>query len=320
VAVVLGAVCGALFVMGFSTICIAISKEYAILWPWHFPGVYLTRPTYSFEFFPPKTEAAEASFWEAIPALAALAPSFMTVTYGAGGSTRDKTLEIVAKLRAQTNLPVAAHLTFINTTRDDVFKVTDALWENGTRHIIALRGDLPADLTWPLAIDKNYFQYTSDFIEALCKRHQFEISVAAYPEKHPDSKSLDDDIFALKKKCDAGATRAITQFFFENDKFYSFVEKCQKAGITTPISPGLLPVHDFKSMLRFAGRCQASVPGWLAEGFAKFEGQPDDSRKYAEELLVKQVLDLAKNGVPHIHFYTLNKPDITTQACKALQQ
>lgn len=274
--------------------------------------------TYSFEFFPPKTEAAEAAFWEAIPALAALDPAFMTVTYGAGGSTRDKTLGIVAELRRKTNLPIAAHLTFINTTRDDVFAVTDALWENGTRHVIALRGDLPADLSWPLAKDENYFQYTSDFIEALCERHQFEISVAAYPEKHPDSKSLEDDIFALKKKCDAGATRAITQFFFENDKFYSFIEKCQKAGIYTPICPGLLPVHDFKSMLRFAGRCQATVPGWVMEKFSKFEDKPDDARKYAEELLVTQALDLAQNGVSHIHFYTLNKSGITAQACDAL--
>ncbi|MGB4107658.1 MAG: methylenetetrahydrofolate reductase [NAD(P)H] [Alphaproteobacteria bacterium] len=274
--------------------------------------------TYSFEFFPPKTEAAEAAFWDAIPALAALNPAFMTVTYGAGGSTRDKTLGIVAELRKKTNLPVAAHLTFINTTRDDVFAVTDALWKNGTRHVIALRGDLPPDLSWPLAHDKNYFQYTSDFIEALCKRHQFEISVAAYPEKHPDSKSLDDDIQALKKKCDAGATRAITQFFFENDKFYSFVEKCRKAGITTPICPGLLPVHDFKAMTRFAGRCQAGVPQWLADGFSKFEGKPEDARKYAGELLITQALDLAKNGVSHIHFYTLNKADITAQACDAL--
>lgn len=275
-------------------------------------------PTYSFEFFPPKTEAAETAFWSAIPALTDLKPAFMTVTYGAGGSTRDKTLEIVAALRKKTNLPVAAHLTFINTTKNDVFGVTDALWANGTRHIIALRGDLPADLPWPLTFDENYFQHTSDFVEALRGRHDFEISVSAYPEKHPDSKSLADDISALKKKCDAGATRAITQFFFENEKFYGFVEQCAAAGITTSICPGLLPIHDFKSMTRFAQRCQASVPAWLADKFSKLENDPAGARELAVELLIKQALDLKKNGVQHIHFYTLNKSDITTQACKAL--
>jgi methylenetetrahydrofolate reductase (NADPH) len=274
--------------------------------------------TYSFEFFPPKTETAEASFWDAIPTLADLKPAFMTVTYGAGGSTRDKTLEIVASLREKTKLPVAAHLTFINTTKENVFGVTDALWANGTRHIIALRGDLPPDLPWPLTFDENYFQHTSDFVEALMERHKFEISVSAYPEKHPDSKSLEDDIYALKKKCDAGATRAITQFFFENDKFYSFVDQCTKYGITTPICPGLLPIHDFKSMTRFAARCQATVPAWLAEKFAKHENDPAGARALAVDLLTEQALDLKKNGVPHIHFYTLNKSDITTQACKAL--
>ncbi len=278
----------------------------------------MSRTTYSFEFFPPKTDTAEQAFWAAISALAALDPAFMTVTYGAGGSTRDKTLEIVAALRQKTKLPIAAHLTFINTVKDDLFLVTDALWNGGTRHLIALRGDMPAGLSWPLDKDGDYFQYTSEFVEALVKRKEFEISVSAYPEKHPDSKSLADDIDALKKKCDAGATRAITQFFFENRKFYDFVEACEKAGITTPICPGLLPIHDFKSMVRFAGRCQATVPDWLTEKFAKFENSPEDSRKLAEELLTAQTLDLAKNGVPHIHYYTLNKADITLQACKAL--
>jgi methylenetetrahydrofolate reductase (NADPH) len=275
-------------------------------------------PTYSFEFFPPKTDAAEQAFWAAVPELAALDPRFMTVTYGAGGSTQLKTLEIVSALAAKTKIPVAAHLTFINTPKADLFRVTDRLWENGVRHIIALRGDMPADLHWPLDPDGDYFQYTSDFVAGLNERHDFEITVSAYPEKHPDSKSLADDINALKKKCDAGATRAITQFFFENEKFYDFIEQCEAAGINIPICPGLLPIHDFKGMVRFAERCQASVPGWLADKFAKFEGSPGDARKLAGELLNAQVHDLIGNGVSHIHFYTLNKPDITKQACDAL--
>ena len=277
------------------------------------------KTTYSFEFFPPKTEAAEAAFWNAIPTLAALHPAFMTVTYGAGGGTRDKTLDMVARLRGKTNLPVAAHLTFINTTKEDVLKIADALWENGTRHIVALRGDLPAGLSWPLDFDENYFQHTSEFIRSLRARHGFEISVAAYPEKHPDSKSFADDIQALKRKCDAGATRAITQFFFENEKFYRFLEQCDAAGITTPIVPGILPIHDFKAMARFAAKCQATIPASLADGFARFENSPADSRKFATEILTAQALDLAAHGIPHIHFYTLNKSGITAEVCTALQ-
>ncbi|MGB4058557.1 MAG: methylenetetrahydrofolate reductase [NAD(P)H] [Alphaproteobacteria bacterium] len=275
-------------------------------------------PTISFEFFPPKTEAAEHALWAAIPDLAALDPKFMTVTYGAGGSTRDKTLEIIAALRAKTSVPIAMHLTFINTDKKDLFSLTDTLWEQGTRHLVALRGDMPTDLSWPLNPDGDYFQYTSDFVEALLKRHPFEVSVSAYPEKHPDSGSLADDISALKKKCEAGATRAITQFFFENEKFYDFVEQCEAAGVKTPICPGLLPIHDFKAMTRFAARCQASVPTWLADKFAKVEDKPDDARKLATDLLTEQALDLAQNGVEHVHFYTLNKSGITREVCEAL--
>lgn len=276
------------------------------------------RPTYSFEFFPPKTEKAEEIFWAAVPDLTALEPTFMTVTYGAGGSTRDKTLETVKTLHKKTGIPVAAHLTFINTRKPDLHALLDELWNGGTKHIIALRGDIPQGLAWPLDQDDSYFQYTSDFVEGLKARHNFEISVAAYPEKHPDSRSLADDISALKKKCDAGADRAITQFFFENEKFYDFVEACMDAGINIPVCPGLLPVHDFAAMVKFAGRCQAHVPQWLHEKFAKVEGKPEDALKLAEELLTEQTLDLARQGISHLHYYTLNKSPITSEACRAL--
>ncbi len=278
----------------------------------------LTSPAASFEFFPPKTEKAELAFWEAVPELAALKPAFMTVTYGAGGSTRDKTFKIVTSLHKKTGIPCAAHLTFLNTRKEDLFSLTDELWESGIRHIVALRGDLPAGLSWPLEPDPDYFQYSSQFVAALRKHKGFEISVAAYPEKHPDAKTLESDIAALKEKCDAGATRAITQFFFENEKFYAFVDKCEAAGIKTPVFPGLLPVHDFKGMVRFAGRCQASVPAWLHEKFAGLDDKPEEARKIAVELLTGQVLDLARNGVRHMHFYTLNKAEITQDACRAL--
>lgn len=274
-------------------------------------------PTFSFEFFPPKTDAAAAQLWAAMPELARLGPQYMTVTYGAGGSTKDGTYATLMRAR-EFGIKLASHLTFINATRSALREITDRLWNNGIRHIVALRGDMPKDVKWPLDPDGDYYQYTSDFVEGLRALHDFEISVAAYPEKHPDSKSLDDDIAALKKKCDAGATRAITQFFFDNDKFYAFRDKCAAAGIKTPVCPGLLPVHDFKSMVKFAAKCQAGVPGWLHEKFARVENNPDEARKIAREILAAQVLDLAANGVSHIHFYTLNKAEITKEACESL--
>jgi methylenetetrahydrofolate reductase (NADPH) len=278
----------------------------------------MSKPTISFEFFPPKSEAAEKQLWDALPKLAALNPSYMTVTYGAGGSTRDGTVTTLRRMVKDYNIPVASHLTFINMPKKSLYELTDNLWAENIKHIVALRGDLPPDLSWPLDPDALYFQKTSEFVAALHARHEFEISVAAYPEKHPDAPSLEADIQALKEKCNAGATRAITQFFFDNQVFYDFVEKCQKAGIRTPICPGLLPIHDFKSMQKFAARCQANVPAWLHEKFAGLEDKPYEARKVATELLCKQAEDLARNKVAHIHFYTLNKSDITTDACKVL--
>ncbi|MCB1784391.1 MAG: methylenetetrahydrofolate reductase [NAD(P)H] [Alphaproteobacteria bacterium] len=274
--------------------------------------------TFSFEFFPPKTEKAAETLWHAVPELADLGPKFMTVTYGAGGSTREGTVDTIARMKEETGLPIGSHLTFINTPKDQLHEYTSALWAAGIRHIVALRGDMPGDLHWPLDEDAEYFQFTSDFVEGLKSWHEFEISVGCYPEKHPDAPSIDADVKALKLKCDAGADRAITQFFFDNDIYYTFLEKCQKAGITTPVVPGLLPVHDFTSMCKFAARCQASVPAWMHEKFAGLEDKPEEARKVAIDLLTTQVEDLLQQGVPHFHFYTLNKADITMQAVKVL--
>ena len=276
------------------------------------------KSTISFEFFPPKTEKGLKPFESVTAELAALQPDFMTITYGAGGSTRDKTLSIAADMVERTGIPIAAHLTFIGTPKDELRLITDELWNSGVRHLIALRGDMPEDLNWPLDTDAEYFQYTSDFVEGLKEWHDFEISVGAYPEKHPDAPSLDADIAALKLKCEAGSDRAITQYFFDNEIYYKFVEQCRAAGIQTPITPGLLPIHDFKSMVSFSKRCQTQVPSWLFEKFEGLEDKPETALKLAEELLVEQVLDLARNGVEHFHFYTLNKTGIITQACKAL--
>lgn len=278
----------------------------------------LMKPTISFEYFPPKTDKAAEKLWSATEKLASYDPAFMTVTYGAGGSTRDGTLGTLDKMMRMANIPMASHYTFIDTTKDEIREYTDTLWNSGIKHIVALRGDMPEGLEWPLADDQNYFQYTSDLVEGLKSWHDFEISVGCYPEKHPDAPSLESDIKALKLKCDAGADRAITQFFFDNEQYYRFAEACAAAGITTPIIPGLLPIHDFKSMVNFAKRCQASVPDWLHGKFEGLEDNPEDARKVATDLLIGQAQDLAENGVEHLHFYTLNKAEITQTAVEAL--
>lgn len=275
------------------------------------------KPTFSFEFFPPKTDKSADALWTAMPELIDLGPKFMTVTYGAGGTTKDGTLETIQKQMNMTDISIGSHLTFLNTTKSELREYVDGLWEKGVTHIIALRGDMPQDLNWPLDPDGDYFQYTSDFVEGLLSWHPFEISVGAYPEKHPDAPSLSDDIRALKMKCDAGATRALTQFFFNNDDYYRFVDKCQKAGINTPINPGLLPIHDFTSMYNFAARCNTNIPNWLAEKFDGLSDKPEEAEKVAIELLTEQVDDLIKNGVMHIHVYTLNKSNITHQVIES---
>lgn len=274
--------------------------------------------TFSFEFFPPKTDKAADALWSCFPELVDLCPEFMTVTYGAGGSTKDGTIETIKKKMNRCDIPIGSHLTFLNTTKAELNEYVDMLWEKGVKRIVALRGDMPDDLAWPLDTDENYYQYTSDFVEGLLARHPFDISVGAYPEKHPDSVDLEADIYALKKKDDAGAHRAFTQFFFDNAVFYDFVERCQKEGIKIPICPGLLPIHDFKSMCNFAKRCEANVPDWLCEKYSGLEDKPEDARKVSIELLVSQTEDLVKNGVDHIHYYTLNKSDITKQAVQAI--
>lgn len=275
-------------------------------------------PTISFEFFPPKTDKAVLALSDEVAALAKLGPEYMTVTYGAGGSTREKTLDIACEIQGDTGIPTATHLTYINTPRKEIYGLADHLWERGIKHIVALRGDMPKDLNWPLDPDGDYFQYTSHFVAALKARQDFEISVGCYPEKHPDAPSLDKDIEALKKKIDAGADRAITQFFFDNDVYYRFLEECAKANIKAPICPGILPIHNFTSMLKFAKTCQTAVPSWLHEKFAGLEDKPEDAQKLATDLLILQAEDLAKNGVKHLHFYTLNKSTITQDACEAL--
>jgi len=279
----------------------------------------VSKTTFSFEFFPPKTDELAEKLWPEVSKLMATNPKYMTVTYGAGGSTKDGTLAALNKILGMTDIPLASHLTFLSTTKADLDEYIEKLWNAGVKHIVALRGDLPRGTSFDDFVGDEYYDYTSNFVKALKEKHDFEISVGAYPEKHPDAPSLEADIAALKLKCDAGADRAITQFFFDNNVFYDFAEQCDKAGIKTPMCPGLLAIHDFSGMCGFAKKCEANVPDWLHERFEGLDDKPEEARKVALDLLVSQTEDLAKNGVPHIHYYAMNKSDMTVQAVESIK-
>lgn len=278
-----------------------------------------TAPTFSFEFFPPRGDQAAASLNKAAATLVKTIPSFMTVTYGAGGNAQDGSLQTLkAFRRAHANVALGSHLTYIAATRDRLAAYSDELWQNGIKHIVALRGDAPKNMTRAEAMAKSEFGYTSDFVEWLKGRHDFEISVGAYPEKHPDAPSLAADIDALQKKCDAGADRAITQFFFENETYYRFLDEVQKKGITTPVVPGVLPIMNFTKTASFAAKCHSHVPDSLVARFTKYKDGSDDALKLAAEVLEEQVEDLLAQGVPHIHFYAMNSARILPAICKKI--
>ena len=271
----------------------------------------------SFEFFPPKTAEMEAQLWGAIRRLAPLQPHFVSVTYGAGGSTRDRTHATVKRIVDETQLKPAAHLTCVGAPCEDVDAVIRQYWDAGVRPIVALRGDMPEAGQSYCAHARGY-ETTADLVRAIRKIAPFEISVSAYPEKHPDSPSLEWDIDVLKAKVDAGATRAITQFAFNIDVFVRLRERAQRAGINVPIVPGLMPTTNFKGISRMAKRCGASVPDWLA---ALYDGLDEDleSRKLvASAVLVEQVRELKHEGFDQFHFYTLNQAELTFAVCNIL--
>lgn len=271
-------------------------------------------PSISFEFFPPKTPQGEQTLLETVRTLSGFNPTFMTVTFGAGGSTREGTLKTLQAIRGVTDVPLACHLTFISITRTELRAYLDQLWDMGVRHIVALRGDMPADLQWPLDPDLDYYQYTSDFIEGIKAHKPFEVSVGAYPDKHPDAPDMAADLLALKKKCAAGADRAITQFFFDHARYGDFLQEVEASGIKTPITPGILPIANYESLLKFAGRCGAFIPQHIRERFENAE-DPDHAA-IAAEILRWQIDDLAKRGAKHLHFYTLNKADMLSTVLK----
>ena len=274
-------------------------------------------PSLSFEFFPPKTDKAREDLRVGALKLATLSPKFMTVTYGAAGSTREGTFEICKELAAQTSVPMGSHLTYLGSPKEELFEYVDQKLTSGIHHLVALRGDIPVGVDLNLYKGEDYFQYTSDFVEALLARYPFDVSVGAYPEKHPDAPSMEADLEALRKKCAAGAARAVTQFFFDNTLYYDFLEKAACAGITTPIIPGLMPIGDLGKIEKFAASCGASVPDFVRRRFSGYEGDPQKVFEVGRDLLTEQVADLVRHGVSHLHFYTLNRPDLTYAACVA---
>jgi methylenetetrahydrofolate reductase (NADPH) len=272
----------------------------------------------SFEFFPPKTEEMEAALWEAIGRLAPLSPAFVSVTYGAGGSTRERTHNTVRRIIAETSLAPAAHLTCVAAGRDEIDGVVRAYVAAGVRHIVALRGDPPGGLTERYAPHPEGYVNAADLVAGIRRIADIEVSVAAYPEKHPDSASVDADIDNLQAKVDAGASRAITQFFFDNDLYFRFLDRVRARGITIPVVPGILPVQNFKQTRVFAERCGAAIPASLADRFTGLDDDAPTRRLIAAAVAVEQVMDLVDRGVTDFHFYTMNRADLVFAICHLL--
>jgi methylenetetrahydrofolate reductase (NADPH) len=261
----------------------------------------------SFEFFPPADEAMEKTLWESIRYLEPLSPRFVSVTYGADGSTRERTHNVVSRVQKETRLNCVPHLTCIGASRGEVLDIARKYWDQGIRHIVALRGDAPAG-TIKYEPRADGFAYAADLVAGLKTVGDFEISVAAYPEKHPEAPSLEFDLETLKKKIDAGATRAITQFFYDNDAYLRFRDLTAAKGITVPIVPGILPITRFPQVTRFAKRCGATIPEWLEHRF----------KLISAAVAIEQVHALQRHGVDQFHFYTLNRSELTYAICHAL--
>ena len=271
-------------------------------------------PLVSFEFFPPHDDAGETRLWHVMARLAPLGPSFVSVTYGAGGSTRKRTDRVVRRIHDETTVPVAAHLTCVGASREEVDAIADGWWRAGIHHIVALRGDMPsADV--PYAPHPEGYTNAADLVTGLRDRAGFEISVAAYPECHPDSLTAKADLDNLKRKVDAGATQAITQYFFDNDDFLRFRDRIAAAGIDIPVIPGILPVTNFAKVVEFSARCGATVPDWMAKLFEGLDDDPDTRKLVAVSVAVDQCRALQTEGVPAFHFYTLNRAELTYAIC-----
>jgi methylenetetrahydrofolate reductase (NADPH) len=272
----------------------------------------------SFEFFPPKTDKMEETLWEAIGRLAPMSPRFVSVTYGAGGSTRERTHATVARVLRETALAPAAHLTCVQASRAEVDAVVRDYWALGVRHIVALRGDPPAGPGTRYEPQADGYMNATDLVAGIRRIGDFEVSVAAYPERHPASPTDGADLDNLKAKLDSGANRAITQFFFDNAHFYRFLDKARARGITAPITPGLAPIHNFGQVAGFAQRCGATMPESLKRRFEGLENDPETTRLVAATVAAEQVMDLVDHGVREFHFYTLNRANLVYAICHLL--
>jgi len=272
----------------------------------------------SFEFFPPSDDAMTRQLWSAVQRLAPLRPDFVSVTYGADGSTRSRTHECVLRILRETELAVAPHLTCVGASREEVLGIAQDYWRSGVRQMVALRGDLPSVTAPSAAGGSGGFRYASELVLGLKQTANFDISVAAYPEGHPESGTVEADIENLKRKIDAGASRAITQFFFETDVFLRYRDRCAASGIAVNIVPGILPITRLPQLLRFAERCGTTVPEWLRSRFDGLEEDAETRRMIAAHIAIEQVQRLRQHGVEDFHFYTLNRAELTYAICYAM--
>lgn len=268
----------------------------------------------SFEFFPPHNAAASERLWRSVERLAPLGPKYVSVTYGAGGTTRERTVSAIKTITERARLNVAGHLTVVGATREETLSVAREYARLGVHRIVALRGDAPKGQEF-FSPHPDGFSNAADLVTGLREVGGFDVAVAAYPEKHPDSADMKADIDNLKRKLDAGATSAITQFFFENDSFLRFRDMAADAGITAPVIPGILPVENFAKMVNFAARCHANVPDWMHQAF---RNAGDDAEVLSTAICAEQCDNLRAEGVDHLHFYTLNNPDLVYNICRAL--
>lgn len=271
----------------------------------------------SFEFFPPGDGAMEETLWASVQRLAPLQPRFVSVTYGADGSTRTRTHNVVTRVQRETMLTGAPHLTCVGAPRGEILDIARQYWDQGIRHIVALRGDPPQGATKYVPHPEG-FAYAADLVAGLKSVADFDISVAAYPEVHPEAPSADFDLDNLRRKVDAGASRAITQFFYDTDAFLRFRDKCARSGINTSIVPGILPITRFPQVTKFAARCGAQIPEWIQDRFAGLDEDPDTRRLIAASVAIDQVHTLARHGLREFHFYTLNRAELTYAICHAL--
>lgn len=268
-------------------------------------------PNISFEFFPPKTEEMERSLWETITRLAPLTPNFVSVTYGAGGSTRERTHSTISRILNETALVPAAHLTCVNASKRDIDEVVAQYHDVGVRHIVALRGDPTTGIGTPYVAHPDGYQTSADLVASIKKRYpDIDVTVSAYPEKHPESPDFGADIDVLQAKVDAGATRAITQVFFDNDLYFRYLDRVRARGIEIPILPGIMPMHNFKQARNFVTRAGTTVPSWLDEKFDGLDNDAETRKLVAATVAAGQVQKLAKAGVTDFHFYTMNRADL----------